>query len=206
MRRPLRWSIVPAAFLCLGAAAPAGASVDYGPISHSGFKKIGATSTSVKLPLQLGLDSNMSDLRNAVEAASKPTSSSYGKYSSLSNLQSKWGATKDVRNGVVNAFKAQGVTATVDVTHLRASATISVGKAQKLFGTKWNNYRTSVPGQIVALPVNTPKLPSGLKGNTGVIAGLRYTIAQGSSSSARSSARKVRAPAVAHAAAFAGGT
>src|SRR5438552_4021537 len=82
---------------------------------------------------------------------------------------------------------------TGDVTRLRASATISVGKAQKLFGTKWNNYQTAVPGQVVALPAGTPKLPKGLKGNVDVIAGLRYTVKQGSSSSARSS----RSPAVA---------
>ena len=38
---------------------------------------------------------------------------------------------------MVNAFKANGITATVDVTHLRVTATVSVGKAQKLFGTGW---------------------------------------------------------------------
>ena len=49
-----------AAVLCAAAfatAAPAAAaSVDYGPISHKGFKTVGAASTSLKLPLQLGFD------------------------------------------------------------------------------------------------------------------------------------------------------
>jgi Pro-kumamolisin, activation domain len=61
-----------------------------------------------------------------------PKSDSYGKYLSLSKLQSKFGATSSVRNGVKNAFKSQGITAKIDVTHLRASATISIGKAQKI--------------------------------------------------------------------------
>jgi subtilase family serine protease len=75
----------------------------------------------------------------------------------------------------VNAFKSQHVSATVDATHLRGSATVSIGKAQKMFGTKWADYRTS-SGAIVALPVDTPKLPKGLKGNVDTVAGMRLTV------------------------------
>ena len=57
------------------------------------------------------------------------------------------------RNAVVGAFKNYGVTATVDVTHLRVSATISVKNAQKMFGTKWDLYATGETNQAVALPV-----------------------------------------------------
>ena len=125
------------------ACPPAGASVDYGPISHSGMKTVGAASTSLKLPLQLGFVANQSGLQSAVKSASNPASSSYGKYPSLSTLQSKYGASSSKRKAVVNAFKSNGITAKVDVTHLRASATVSVGKAQKMFGTKWKVYKTS---------------------------------------------------------------
>src|SRR3954470_8733873 len=137
-------------------AGAANASVNYGPISHSGLSKVGATSTGLKLTLQIGLVANNSGLHSSVKSHSNPSSSTYGQYPSLSTLQSKFGATSSVRNGVVNAFKSQDVTATIDVTHLRASATISVGKAQKMFGTKWADYRES-SGAIVALPVDTPK-------------------------------------------------
>ena len=164
------------------AVAPAAASVNYGPISHSGLKKVGPTSTGLKLGLQIGLDANNSGIQKAAKSASNPSSSSYGKYLSLSSLQSKYGATSSVRKGVVNAFKSQNVTATVDVTHLRVSATVSVGKAQKMFGTKWADYKTS-SGGIVALPVNTPKLPKGIKGNVNTVAGMRLTV-KGQSSSA----------------------
>jgi subtilase family serine protease len=170
-----------------GAPSARAASVDYGPISHKGDKTVGAASTSLKLSLQLGLIANQSGLQGAVKAASNPASGSYGKYLSLSSLAGKYGASSSKRNGVVNAFKAEGITAKVDVTHLRASATVSVGKAQKLFATKWKVYKTS-SGAKVALPVDTPKLPSGIKGNVDTVSGMRLQISSGSSSSVSSAA------------------
>jgi kumamolisin len=169
----------------LAAPSQAAAKVNYGPISHKGLHKVGATSTSLKLGLQIGLVANNSGVQKAAKSASNPSSSSYGKYLSLSKLQSKYGATSSKRKAVVNAFKSKNVKATVDVTHLRVSATVSVGKAQKMFGTKWANYKTS-SGEVIALPVNTPKLPKGLKGNVDTVAGMRYAVKpKGSSSGVR---------------------
>jgi subtilase family serine protease len=192
--------------LCLAAgAASALAGVNYGPISHKGLKKAGAASTGSKLALQIGLEADISGIRGATKSASNPKSDSYGKYLSLSKLQSKFGATSSVRNGVKNAFKSQGITAKIDVTHLRASATISIGKAQKMFGTKWAVYHTSTGNQLVALPVNTPKLPKGMKGNVDVVAGMRLIVNHASSSR---HANPPRRRVVAHAAAgpYDGGT
>jgi kumamolisin len=174
------------ATLGLLASAPAAtaSSVDYGPISHKGLKSVGAASTSLKLPLQLGFVANQSGLQKAVKSGSNPASSSYGTYPSLSKLASTYGASSSRRKGVVNAFKAKGITAKVDVTHLRASATVSVGEAQSMFGTKWKIYKTST-GSKVALPVNTPKLPNGIKGNVDTIAGMRTQVSGSSSSAAR---------------------
>jgi kumamolisin len=172
------------AAMLVASCPAAAASVDYGPISHKGMTTVGAAKTSLKLPLQLGFVANQSGLQGAVKAASNPASSSYGKYPSLSTLQSRYGASSSKRKAVVNAFKSNGVTAKVDVTHLRASATVSVGKAQKMFGTKWKVYRTS-SGSKVALPVNTPKLPKGIKGNVDTVAGMRLQLSGGSSSAAR---------------------
>ena len=139
--------------LAFGApAATASTSVDYGPISHKGLKTVGAASTSLKLPLQIGFVANQSGIQSAIKSASNPASSSYGKYPSLSTLQSKYGASSSKRKAVVNAFKSYGITAKVDVTHLRVSATVSIGKAQKMFGTKWKVYKTS-SGSKIALPV-----------------------------------------------------
>ena len=151
----------------LVAAAPATAStpINYGPISHKGLKNQGAAPTGLKLSLQIGLIADQSGISNAVKAASDPSSSSYGKYLSLSTLQSKYGASSSRRNGVVNAFKKYGVTAKIDVTHLRSFATITIKNAQKMFGVKWDLYATGQPNESVALPVSTPKAPSGINGS-----------------------------------------
>jgi subtilase family serine protease len=185
MPRTHSWTSAIATLAVVGAApAAAGASVDYGPISHKGLTSVGAASTSLKLPLQLGFVANQSGLQKAVKSGSNPASSSYGTYPSLSTLASKYGASSSKRKGVVNAFKSKGITAHVDVTHLRAGATVTVGKAQKMFGTKWKIYKTGT-GSKVALPVNTPKLPSGIKGNVDTVAGMRLQVSGSSSSAAR---------------------
>ena len=173
-----------------GAPAALASSVDYGNISHKGYTTVGGASTSLKLPLQIGFIANQSGLQSAVKSASNPSSSSYGKYPSLSTVQSKYGASSSKRNGVVNAFKSNGITATVDVTRLRVSATVTVGKAQKMFGTKWKVYKTG-SGAKVALPVDTPKLPSGIKGNVDTVAGMRVQLSSGSSSSSAARAAVV---------------
>jgi kumamolisin len=166
----------------LAAASPtAGASVDYGPISHKGLKTVGAASKKLDLTLQLGFVANQSGLRSAVKSASDPTSGSYGAYPSLSTLQSRYGASSSRRKSVVDAFRSEGVSAKVDVTHLRATASISVGKAQRLFGTKWKVYKSS-SGSKVALPASTPKLPKGIKGNVDTVAGMRVQLSGGGTS------------------------
>ena len=95
-------------FLSLTLATPVGASakVDYGPISHKGLKKLGAASTNKKLTLQLGLSANQSGLQKAVKSASNPSSGSYGKYPSLSTLQSKYWRAEQVRGATVMAARA----------------------------------------------------------------------------------------------------
>ena len=171
----------------LVAAPPAAAKVDYGPISHSGMKSLGQAPTGKKLTLQIGLIADQKGIATSARNTSNPASSSYGKYPSLSTLQKNWGASSSKRNGVVNAFKKYGVTATVDVTHLRVTATVSIKTAQKMFGTKWSQYESG--GATIALPVNTPKLPSGISGNVDTIAGMRLTL------SGNPTARAAQAPA-----------
>ena len=99
-RVPTAMASLPVIAVCAVAAiAPsqAAAKVDYGPISHKGLHKVGAASTSLKLALQIGLIANKSGLQNAVKSASNPSSSSYGKYPSLSTLP------EQVRGVVVEA-------------------------------------------------------------------------------------------------------
>jgi hypothetical protein len=99
--------LVALALLAAAAPAAAAAKVDYGPISHKGLKKLGAASKSTKLPLQIGLIANQSGLQSAVKSAANPSSGSYGKYPSLSTLQSKFGASSSKRKGVVDASRSR---------------------------------------------------------------------------------------------------
>ncbi len=167
-----------------GSAVGSSTKVDFGDISHKGLKNLGPASTGLKLSLELGMIANQQGIANAVKAASNPSSSTYGQYLSLSTLQKKYGASSSRRNAVVGTFKPYGVSATVDVTHLRVGATISIRNAQKLFGEKWDLYATGQPNQAVALPVNTPKLASGLNGNVDTVAGLGLYVTQHASASA----------------------
>jgi len=178
MRRAV--SVAAAVALAVCAPAATAASVNYGPISHSGVKSAGPAPTSTKLTLQLGLIANNSGVQNAALAASNPTSSSYGKYLSLSSLASKYGAPTSVINAVMGPFKSGGSPVSADVTHLRVDATVSIGRAQQLFGTNWALYPSGTSGELVALPVNTPKLPKGINGNVDTIAGMRATLTQSS--------------------------
>jgi subtilase family serine protease len=159
----------------------AASSVDYGDISHKNLKDLGSASTGTKLPLEIGMIADQSGIASAVKSASNPTSSSYGRYLSVSSLASKYGASSTRRNAVTGAFHKYNVKATVDAFHLRVVTTIPIGTAQKMFGTHWDVYENTSTGARSALPVNTPKLPSGLSGNVDTVAGLGHVISSGSS-------------------------
>jgi subtilase family serine protease len=176
--------------------ATAAASVNYGNISHQNLKDLGQASTGTKLPLEVGMIANQSGIQNALKSASNPSSSSYGKYLSISTIQSKYGASSSRRSAVTGAFKKYGASASVDVFHLRVVTTITVGTAQKMFGTKWHVYLNTSTDAKSALPVNTPKLPSGLSGNVDTISGLNHVISFGTGLT----------PALAPQTAYAGGT
>ena len=210
MARPVKALTAALASLFVLAGTPgiaaASTKVDFGDISHKGLKDLGPASTGLKLGLQIGMIADQQGIANAVKAASNPTSSSYGKYLSLSTLQKKYGASSSRRNAVVKAFKPYGVKATVDVTHLRVSATISIKNAQKLFGTKWDLYATGQKNQAVALPVKTPKLGSGLKGNVDTVAGLGLPVTVQRSLVVSAPVANARSATAASAAPVAGGT
>ena len=126
-----------------------------------GLKDLGQASTGTKLPLELGMIANQSGIASAVKSASNPTSSSFGKYLSISSLQSKYGASSSRRKAVVGAFSKYNAKATADVFHLRVVTTITIGTAQKMFGTHWHVYLNNSTGAKTALPVNTPSFPPG---------------------------------------------
>jgi hypothetical protein len=77
--------VLVAAAQALGAIpGTATAAVDSGPISHKGLRSAGVASGSLKLGVRVGLEMYQSNIAAAVNAASKPASSSFGQYPSLS--------------------------------------------------------------------------------------------------------------------------
>src|SRR5215510_9542058 len=84
----------------IGSGAAGSTSVDFGAIGHEGLKSLGPAPTGLKLVLELGMIADQQEIENAVKAASDPSSSSYGKYLTLSELQSKYGASSSRRNAV----------------------------------------------------------------------------------------------------------
>jgi subtilase family serine protease len=173
--------VVMSVVMSVACSSAAASSVNYGDISHKNLKDLGQASTGTKLPLEIGMIANQSGIAGAVKSASNPTSSSYGKYLSISSVASKYGASSSRRNAVTGAFKKYNASATVDVFHLRVVTTITIGTAQKMFGQHWHDYLDNSTGAKTALPVNTPKLPSGLSGNVDTVAGLGHVISSGSS-------------------------
>ena len=173
------------ALLWIAAPAAAATKVDYGPISHKGLKKLGGVSSkSTKLTLQLGLVANQSGLQKAVKAASNPASSSYGKYPSLSTLQSKYGASSSKRKGVVNAFKKQSVKATVDVTHLRATRDRVDRQGAEAVRHEVGGLQGEV-GRARRAARQHAEAPKGIKGNVDTVAGTRLQLTKGSASAVR---------------------
>src|SRR5690242_16711950 len=110
--------------LSVACGTAAASTVNYGDISHKNLKDLGSASTGTKLPLEVGMIANQSGIASAVKSASNPTSSSYGKYLSISSLASKYGASSNRRNAVTGAFHKYNAKPTVDVFHLRVVTTI----------------------------------------------------------------------------------
>ena len=168
VRGPARFASVVVAVLALnaasGAAVASSTKVDFGDISHKGLKNLGPASTGLKLSLELGMIANQQGIANAVKAASNPSSSTYGKYLSLSTLQ------KQVRRLVVAAQRGRR----------RVQALRRDGDGRRDAPARQRDdqhqeraeavrhevepVRDRPENQAVALPVNTPKLGSGLNG------------------------------------------
>jgi subtilase family serine protease len=168
------------AALAFPVAAHGSTSINYGPISHSGLKDAGAASGGLKLSLELGLIANQSGIQTVAKNASNPSSSSYGKYSSVSSLQKNYGASSSKSKAVISELKKYGVSGSLDVTHLRIAATMTVKTAQKMFGVHWHVYSDG-SNQYVALPTAKPKAPSGISGNVDTIAGVRLNVSASAS-------------------------
>jgi subtilase family serine protease len=165
-----------------GAASDATqAQIDFGLPSAAGRKHLGAAPKSFPVTLQLGLVADQQGIANAARYGSDPSSPTYGQYPTLTELAQRWGAPAARRRAVLQALRAVGAHGTVDVTGLRVTARMTIGRMEQLFGRQWSLYTTSSAGTYVALPVGRPRAPKGLLGNVDTVAGLSpFVVRRGS--------------------------
>jgi subtilase family serine protease len=157
--------------LSVAAAATPPATVDFGLPSAPLSARVGAAPEGVPVTLQLGLVADQQGIAAAARAGSDPSSSTYGVYPTLTELRSRWGAPPARQRAVLAALRAVGVNGTVDVTGLRVTAPMTIGKMERLFARKWSLYRSGSVGVFVALPGGRPQIPKGLRGNVDLVAG-----------------------------------
>ena len=158
-----------AALVALSLWAPSALAA--GPIA--GAARVGSAPAHKQLTVLLPLKVDQSGLAAFATAVSTPGSPQYGHYASMSTLARRFGAPSAVRARVISFLLRNGAThVTADRIGLDVSATLSVARAQRLFGTHLSSFRTdtkSGTARFVA-PESTTHVPGGLVGDvTGVV-------------------------------------
>ena len=106
-----------------------------GPIA--GAARVGQAPAHKQLTVLLPLKVDQSGLAAFATAVSTPGSAQYGHFASMSTLARRFGATSAVRARVTSFLLRNGAThVAADRTGLDVSATLSVARAQRLFGTR----------------------------------------------------------------------
>jgi subtilase family serine protease len=153
------------------AAATPPPNVSFGLPSAPLSARVGGAPEGVPVTLQLGLVADQQGIAAAARAGSDPSSPTYGVYATLPELERRWGAPPARQRAVLAALHAVGVQGTVDVTGLRVTAPMTIGKLERLFARKWSLYASGSAGVFVALPDGRPQIPKGLRGNIDLVAG-----------------------------------
>jgi subtilase family serine protease len=154
------------AFLLAAAFSPAALAA--GPEAHA--TKIGAAPAGQELGLVLPLRADFAGLQRLARAITDRSSPQYGQYESVSQLEARFGAPASERSRVVQYLRSHGAGGVkIDATGLFADATMTVGLAQRLFGTQLNRFRTASDAQYVS-PAAQARVPAPVRGIvTGVL-------------------------------------
>ena len=135
--------VAPLAAAAPPTAAAAGATAQ---VAH-----IGAAADTQRLQLVLPLVADDVGLERFATAVSTPGSPSYGHYASIATLARRFGAPAAERRRVIGFLKASGATdVLVNATGMLAQATLSVGLAERLFGTLLSSFRAADGTPFVA--------------------------------------------------------
>ncbi|MGA9857685.1 MAG: S53 family serine peptidase [Solirubrobacteraceae bacterium] len=153
--------------LALGASvatAPA-AAASTGRVTWLGDAPVAGT-VSLSLPLH----ADLAGLQRFATAVSTPGSPLYGRYEPVSALAQRFGAPAAERSRVLAYLRRAGAARVgIDVTGLFANATLRVGAAQRMFGTRLGDFHSAMAGRFMA-PAAAVRIPGALSGAvTGVI-------------------------------------
>ena len=180
-----------ALFLCalalLAAATTSPPALAAGRQAHA--TKIGAAPAGQRLALVLPLKADLPGLQRLARAITDRGSPQFGQYESVSRLAARFGAPAGERTRALRFLRANGATGVkIDATGLFADATMSVGVAQRVFGTRLNRFRTASAAQYVS-PSAQPHVPAGVAGAvTGVVGLDTKPLAGGSAPTLRKNA------------------
>ena len=125
-----------AAIFAFASAGPAGAA----PAAQ--IAKVGAAPATAPLHLVLPLTADLAGLRRVALAITTPGSPAYGAYEPLATLARRFGASAQTRRRVTSFLRHAGARhVEIDPTGLFADATLSAGRAARLFATPLAQYR-----------------------------------------------------------------
>jgi len=138
-------------------------------------RRVGRAATSRTIALEFPLATDEHGLARFAAAVSTPGSTSYGQYASIPWLARHFGASSATRARALTWLHAHGARQVrMDRTGLFADATMSVGRAGRLFGAtlaRFHAEATSISRAYdYVAPARSTTLPRGLRGvATGVI-------------------------------------
>ncbi len=156
----------------LGLLAPASALARTSP---SRVQRVGSAPRSQALALVFPLRADLAGLERFATAVSTVGSPEFGHYQSIATLARRFGASLGDRNRVTSFLRRAGANRVrIDTTGLFADATLSVGRAERLFGSSLARFQTARVGPGAAngylAPTGATRLPASLRGAvTGVV-------------------------------------
>jgi len=173
MRITSRFAATAAAFAAALAALTLCAPTALAAGPTAGAARVGSAPAHQQLTVLLPLTVDQQGLAAFATAVSTPGSAQYGQFASISTLARRFGARSAVRARVISFLRHAGATHVAgDRTGLYVSATLSVARAQRLFGTHLSSFRTdakSSTARFVA-PESATHVPGALAGDvTGVV-------------------------------------
>jgi kumamolisin len=160
----------------LAVMAPSAAQAATGPAAH--VARVGAVPAAQPLELVFPLQSRDRALERFASGVSTPGSPEYGQYRSIAQLSRTFGASAQVRRRALAFLKHAGAThVSIDSTGLFAHATMTAGRAQRVFDTPLARFHGAAGANYIA-PIGAgaasaaTRIPAGLQGVATAVIGL----------------------------------